>query len=52
VVRFGTIHILVQCKLNSGVVKLGGYYGIGSQVLVLVYNKGFNKKYYNNRRIS
>jgi hypothetical protein len=51
VVRFGAIHIFVQCKLNSGVVKLGGYCGIGSQVLALVYSRGLNKKYYSGRRI-
>jgi hypothetical protein len=51
-VRFGTIHTFVQYKLNSGIMKLGGYYGISSQVLALVYNRGLNEKYCSNRRIS
>jgi hypothetical protein len=42
----------INHKLNSGIVKLDGYYRIGSQVLVLVYSKGLNKKYYRSRRIS
>jgi hypothetical protein len=51
-VRFGTIYIFVQYKLNSGIVKLGGYYGIGSQVPALVYSRGLNKEYCSSRRIS
>jgi hypothetical protein len=52
VVLFGAIHTFVQCKLNSGVVKLGGYYGISSQVLVLVCSRRLNEKYCSGRRIS
>jgi hypothetical protein len=52
VVRFGTIYIFVQYKLNSGIMKLGGYYRISNQVLALICNRGLNKKYYSGRRIS
>jgi hypothetical protein len=51
-VRFGAIHTFMQYKLNLGVVKLDGYYRIGSQVLVLICSRRLNKEYYNSRRIS